>query len=35
MVSMADYLKKIEAAKSDISRIKGEKEAFEHSNQTR
>jgi type I restriction enzyme M protein len=30
--TMADYLNKIAAAKSDIARLKGEKEAFEQSN---
>ena len=29
---MADYLEQIAAAKADIARLKGEKEAFEQSN---
>jgi len=32
--TMADYLERIEAAKIDIARLKGEKEAFEQSNAT-
>ena len=30
--TMADYLERIAAAKADIARLKGEKEAFEQSN---
>src|SRR5262249_20881605 len=30
--TMADYLNKIAAAKADMARLKGEKEAFEQSN---